>query len=66
MEKNVSLAEDVVHIKQCLPNVSQTTNLTFYSIFVDCKKKLAQKMEQLFLSPLKEHATERKEELIAF
>lgn len=66
MEKNVSLAEDVVRIKQCLPNVSQTTNLTFYSIFVDCKKKLAQKMEQLFLSPLKERAPERTTELIAF
>lgn len=56
----------MVHIKQDLSNVSQTTNLTFYSIFVDCKKKLAQKMEQLFLSPLKEHATGRKTEKITF
>lgn len=65
-EKNVNLAEDMVHIKQGLSNVSQTTNLMFYSVFVDCKKKLAQKMEQLFLSPLKEHVTERKTEQIAF
>lgn len=44
---NVSLAEDVVHMKQCLSNVFQTTNLMFHYIFVERKKKiLAQEMKQ--------------------